>query len=178
MRYPFDAVSNGVGRRAAEGPLAFCAMLALRVYDAVVALHVMAIVAAFGVVFAYPVVLPWLRKQHPGSMAVAHEVQGRLGRYVVTPAAILALVAGAYLASDADLWGEVWVVIPFVILVAILGVGGAVFAPTERRLVQLASGGVDSPEYDATFRRLFLAEVAVAVLVLVAIFLMVTKLGG
>lgn len=153
-------------------------MLALRFYDAIVALHVMAIVVAFGVVFTYPVVLPWLRRTHPGSMTVAHQVQGRLGRYVITPAATLALLAGVYLASDADLWSEVWVIIPFLILIAILGVGGAVFAPTERRLVQLASGGVDSAEYDATFRRLFVAQVVVAVLVLVAIFLMVTKLGA
>jgi len=170
-RYPFDQVSNGT-------PGSVCAMLALRLYDAVVALHVMAIVVAFGVVFAYPVVLPWLRRSHPGSMAVAHEVQVRLGRYVITPAATLALLAGVYLASDADLWGEVWVLVPFVILVAILGVGGAVFAPTERRLAGLAAGGVDSAEYDATFRRLLGAQTVVAVLVLVAIFLMVTKLGS
>ena len=153
-------------------------MFAVRFYDAIVALHVMAIVVAFGVVFTYPVVLPWLRRQHPGSMPVAHQVQGRLGRYVITPAAAVALLAGIYLASDAELWGEVWVIVPFLILVAILGVGGAVFAPTERRLVELAGSGIDSAEYDATFRKLFAAQVVVAVLVLVAIFLMVTKLGS
>lgn len=43
-------------------------MLALQFYDAVVAVHVMAIVVAFGVVFTYPVVLPWLRRTHPGSL--------------------------------------------------------------------------------------------------------------
>ena len=153
-------------------------MLALRFYDAVVALHVMAIVIAYGVVFAYPVVMPWLRRNHPGSMAVAHDVQGRIGRYVITPAATIALVLGMYLASDANLWGEVWVLVPFVILVAILGVGGAVFAPTERRLVALAGGGVDSAEYDAAFRKLLTAQAVVAGLVLVAIFFMVTKLGA
>lgn len=152
-------------------------MLALRFYDAVVALHVMAIVVAFGVVFTYPVVLPWLRRKHPGSMTVAHGVQSRVGKMVITPAATLALLAGIYLASDADLWGEVWVLFPFVILVVILGVGGAVFAPTERRLIELASGGVDSPEYDATFKKLLAAQCVVAGLVLVAIFLMVTKVG-
>lgn len=152
-------------------------MVALRVYDAAVALHVMAIVIAFGVVFAYPVVLPWLRRTHPGSMGVAHEVQGRIGRYVITPAATVALLLGMYLASDADLWGEVWVIVPFVILVAILGIGGAVFAPTERRLATLARDGVDAPEYDAAFRKLLLAQTVVAALVLVAIFLMVTKVG-
>lgn len=153
-------------------------MLAIRFYDAVVALHVMAVVIAFGVVFTYPVVFPWLRRSHPSAMAVAHEVQGRIGQRVITPAATLALLAGIYLASKEHLWGEVWVIVPFVILVVLLGIGGAVFAPTERRLAALASAGVDSPEYDATFRRLLTAQVAAAALVLVAIFFMVTKLGA
>src|SRR4051812_45334719 len=100
-------------------------MLAIRFYDAVVALHVMAIVVAFGVVFSYPVVLPWLRRTHPSAMPVAHAVQARIGQRVITPAATLALLAGIYLASKEDLWGEVWVIVPFVILIAILGIGGA-----------------------------------------------------
>lgn len=153
-------------------------MFAIRFYDAVVALHVMAIVIAFGVVFTYPVVLPWLRRAHPSAMPVAHEVQARIGQRVITPAAALALLLGIYLASTEDLWGEVWVIVPFVILVVVMGIGGAVFAPAERRLAALASAGTDSPEYDATFRRLLAAQVAVAALVLVAVFFMVTKLGA
>jgi hypothetical protein len=153
-------------------------MVALRFYDVILSVHVMAVVVAFGVVFTYPVVLPWLRRHHPGSMAVAHQVQGRLGSSLISPAAALALLAGAYLATDGGLWSEVWVTIPLVILLAILGVGGAVFAPTERRLAALASGGVDSPEYDAAFKRVMPLYVAVAVAVLVAIFLMVTKVGS
>ena len=69
-------------------------------------------------------------------------------------------------------------IIPFVILVAILGVSGAVLAPTERRLAQMAAGGVDSPEYDAGFRRLLAIHSAIFVSVLVAIFFMVTKAGA
>ena len=120
-------------------------MVALRVYDVILSLHVMAVVVAFGVVFTYPVVLPWLRRHHPGSMAVAHQVQGRLGSSLISPAATVALLAGAYLATDAGLWSEVWVTIPLIILLAILGVGGAVFAPAERRLAELASGDIASP---------------------------------
>ena len=153
-------------------------MVALRVYDVILSLHVMAVVVAFGVVFTYPVVLPWLRRHHPGSMAVAHQAQGRLGSSLISPAATVALLAGAYLATDAGLWSEVWVTIPLIILLAILGVGGAVFAPAERRLAELASGDIASPEYDAAFKRIMPLYVAVAVAVLVAIFLMVTKLGS
>ena len=153
-------------------------MLAFRFYDVVLALHVAAIVTAFGVVATYPAVVPWLRRTHPGSMVVVHEVQARIGRMVITPAATLALLAGVYLASDAHLWSEVWVVVPFVILVVILGVGGAVLAPSERRLATLAASGTDAPEYDAAFRRLLTLQTAVFVLVLVAIFFMVAKPGA
>jgi hypothetical protein len=153
-------------------------MLALRFYDVVLSLHVAAIVVAFGVVFTYPLVLPWLRRHHPGAMVVAHETQARVGRSVITPAATIALLAGVYLATDAELWGELWVVVPFAILVAILGLGGAVLAPTERPLAELASDGMDTPELrrhvqqgdDALERR--------RRLVLVAIFFMVPKLGA
>lgn len=117
-------------------------MLALRFYDVVLSLHVAAIVVAFGVVFTYPIVLPWLRQHHPGTMVVAHETQARIGRYVITPAATIALLAGVNLATDAKLWGETWVMSPFVILVAILGLGGAVLAPTERRLAEFGRQGV------------------------------------
>ena len=87
-------------------------------------------------------------------------------------------LAAQYGLHVVELWGELWVVVPFVILVAILGLGGAVLAPTERRLAELAASGMDSPEYDATFLREMTLSNVLAGLVLVAIFLMVTKLGA
>ena len=51
-------------------------------------------------------------------------------------------------------------------------------APTERRLAELASGGMDSPEYHAAFRKAMTLSNVLAGLVLVAIFFMVTKLGA
>lgn len=59
------------------------------------------------------------------------------------------------------------------------GIGGAVFAPTERRPIALASAWRSGfAECGATFRRLLVAQAVVAGLMLVAIFLMVTKLGS
>lgn len=101
-----------------------------------------------------------------------------MGRLVIGPAAALALVAGVYLASDAGVWSELWVAIPLLILVAILGVSGAVLGPTENRLIELSSGRTDSPEYDAAFGRIMTLVTGVAVGVLVAIFFMVTKLDA
>jgi uncharacterized SAM-binding protein YcdF (DUF218 family) len=67
--------------------------VAIVFYDVVLSIHVMAIVAAFGVWFAYPLLV--VRGD-----AAAHRAQVRVARLVVTPAGALALLAGVYLASD------------------------------------------------------------------------------
>ena len=149
-------------------------------YDVVVAVHVMAIVIAFGVTFAYPVILPWSTKAHPEAMATIHEVQERIGRLVIMPFGTLALLTGVYLASDRDLFGETWVVIPLVILVFLLGLGGLFFAPREKALAtiaqrDLAADGTLSDEYYASARILGLVGALSSVLVLIAIFSMVAK---
>jgi uncharacterized membrane protein len=159
-------------------------MPAILFYDAVVAVHVMAIVIAFGVIFTYPVVYPYLISNHPRALPGVHAAQDRVGKLVITPFGTLALVAGAYLASDRDLWGEPWVVVPLVVLIVIMGLGGAFFSPTERRLAEIARRDVEasasdavtlSPEYEALTRRLQVVGGLASLLVLVAIFFMVAK---
>jgi uncharacterized membrane protein len=158
-------------------------MLAIAFYDVVVAVHVMAVVAAFGVTFAYPVFVPWLKRVHPEAMPAVHDSRDRLGRLLMSPAMGLVLLAGIYLASDADVWSEAWVTVPLVILVIIGALGGMFFAPNERKLGEmarrdLATGGGFSAEYDALFARVATAGLVTAALVLVAIFFMVAKPGA
>jgi uncharacterized membrane protein len=147
----------------------------------VLAVHIMAVVVAFGTMFAYPAFIPWARKNHPDAMPVVHELSGRIGQRVTSPAMVLVLICGAYLASDEDAWSEVWVSVPLVILIVIGGLGGMFFAPNERKLAELArrdlaggSGGF-SAEYDALFARVAAAGLVVCGLVLVAIFFMAAK---
>lgn len=152
-------------------------MLAIMFYDVVVAVHVMAIVLAFGVTFAYPILFPYLGKHHPQTLAPMHEVQERIGKFLITPAATLALITGIYLASDRDLFSEVWVQVPMAILIILLGLGGAFFAPQERKAAQLARDEPGSPEYMALAQRVGKVGAASSLLVLVAIFFMVAKPG-
>lgn len=130
--------------------------LAVTFYDTVNAVHVMAVVAAFGVLLAAPVL---------GPSAVLH----RSWMAVLTPGAVLAFLTGAYMASDRSLWAEVWVTVPMTILFVVLGVVHAVVVPAERKLL----GGDASAE-----GRWRAAVVASGVLVLVAVFFMVTKPGA
>jgi uncharacterized membrane protein len=149
-------------------------------YGLVLAVHIMSVVVAFGTLFAYPAFIPWARKNHPDAMPVIHELSGRIGQRVTSPAMVLVLICGIYLASDADAWSEVWVSVPLVILIIIGGLGGMFFAPSERRLAalatrDLAAGGELSPEYDELFRRVAIAGLIVCALVLIAIFFMAAK---
>jgi len=159
-------------------------MLAITFYSVVLSLHIMAVVVAFGFSFAYPVFMPWARRNHPQAMPVIHQMSDRLGKMVMSPALVVVLLAGVYLASDADAWSEVWVTVPLVILLIIGGLGGMFFAPNERRLAELArrdlgaGGGELSAEYGDLFRRVAAAGYAVCALVLIAIFFMTTKLGS
>jgi uncharacterized membrane protein len=158
--------------------------LAITFYSVVLSVHIMAVVVAFGAAFAYPVFLPWARRAHPEAMPILHTVSGRISRMVTSPAMVVVLLAGFYLASDADVWSEVWVTVPLIIILVIGGIGGAIMAPADRRLAELAArdltseGGALSQEYDDLFRRTAFFGYAVCVLVLVAIFFMAAKPGA
>jgi hypothetical protein len=141
--------------------------IAIVFYDVVLSIHVMAIVAAFGVWFAYPLLV--VRGD-----AGAHRAQVRVARMVVTPAGTLALLAGVYLASDRSYWSEVWVSVPLVILIVLMGLTGAYFAPRQERLAELAEAG-GGPEYTALANQVARVAFAAAGLVVVAIFFMVAK---
>ena len=105
-------------------------MPAIFFYDVVLAVHIMAVVIAFGVIFAYPIISAYVTREHPRFLPGLHTLQGRLGRFLITPAATVALLAGFYMASDRDYMGKVWVVVPLVILIAILASAARSSRPT------------------------------------------------
>lgn len=160
---------------------------AILFYDVVVWVHVTAIVLAFGVTFAYPILIPYFQSQHPRAVPALHEAQALIGRRLITPAATVALLAGAYLATDREYWDEVWVTVPLLILLLLLGMAGAFFTPNERRAAELASRDVEaagagqptwSAEYQALGKKVAGVGALASLLVLVALFFMITKPGA
>src|SRR4051794_40826028 len=150
---------------------------ALSSYSVVLALHIMAVVAAFGLPLAYPLLVAYVRRTHPAALAGVHASEHHLNRVLTAPGTVLILILGAYMASKRALWGEVWVIVPLIILVVSGGVGGAVIGPATQRLSELPRDGT-GPAYDAAYRRYMAAEVSLGVLVLVAIFFMAAKPGA
>jgi hypothetical protein len=143
--------------------------------DVVLAIHVAAVVVAFGGVFAYPAVVPWIRHAHPEALPAVHELQYRISQRVIGPGLVVILAAGIYLASKLDVWSQSWVSIPLVILIILGGMGGMFFNPGEKRLAELAKTVPTTPEYDALAARVFTGQLVAMGLVLVAIFFMVVK---
>ncbi len=152
----------------------------IQLFDVVVALHVAAVVVAFGVTVVAPVAVPYIQRTNPAALPTWHGIQLRLDRFITTPGMVVVLVTGIYLASDRSLWDQTWVTVPLVIVVVLFGLTGAVFTPTDRQLAalaerDLAAGGTLSSEYERASAKLANMGGLAWLLILVAIFFMVVK---
>jgi hypothetical protein len=93
---------------------------------------------------------------------------------VTGPTIGVILLAGIYLATDAGLWSETWVTIPFVLLFVIAGLGGTVLRRGEEGLVATSEAG-DEAGYAAALGKLRTWTYVTIALVVVAIFFMTVK---
>lgn len=96
---------------------------------------------------------------------------------MTTRSAVVALLAGAYLATVGETWGRLWVVLPLTIMVVLLGVIGGYLTPQERRLAELAERG-DRSTHDLLARSVTRVAGGCAALVVVAVVVMVVKPSG
>ena len=160
--------------------------LAVALYEVVLAAHIASVVIAFGVTFAYPVIYAVGIKREPRSMPGIHRIQDTVGKTVISPFLVLALACGIYLASKLHVWSEFYVQWGLAAIVVLGGLGGAFFAPQERKLAQLAERDIAaagdgevawSNEYSALRRRVALVGYASNVLVLLTIYFMTTHTG-
>ena len=159
-------------------------MVALTSYSVVLALHIMAVLFAYGLPLAYPLLLPYVRRRNPCAMPGIHDVQHRLNLVLTGPGTMLVLGFGLYMASEHDLFGETWVQVGITAIVLIAVIGGWVVGAS-KRMAELSAGdvakaGADgeiawSADYEALYRRYVRVEELLGVIVLVAVFFMATK---
>jgi hypothetical protein len=157
---------------------------AASLYDFALAVHVMAVVVAFGVTFAYPIMFAAVSRSDPRSLALVYRIEYTTERWLVNPGLLVVLLLGIYLASEGHQWSEFFVQWGLGAVVVIGGVVGAVMMPTAKRAELLAQRGVaaagDGPvelgeEYRSAVRRLSLAGGLLSALVLITILFMVIK---
>jgi hypothetical protein len=167
-------------------------LVAVTFYTFVLAVHIAAIVIAFGITFAYPVMYAVGVRAEPRSMPGLHRIQDAVGKRVISPFMGLALLAGIYLASKLEVWSDFYVQWGFGAIIVLGALGGAFFAPRERRLAELAERDIAaadqaSPgeqnvvfgaEYKSLRQQLFRVNLAANVLVLLTIYFMTARTGA
>ncbi len=151
--------------------------VAVRFYDVVLWLHITAVVVAFGALFAYPVFLAVNARAPIGRRSALHRSQIAFSKTVTGPVIGVILLAGVYLATDADLWSEVWVIVPFVLLFVIAGLGATVLRRGEERLLETAEAE-DEAAYASALSGVQLWTYVTIALIVVTIFFMTAKPFG
>jgi hypothetical protein len=165
---------------------------AVTFYTFVLAVHIAAIVIAFGVTFAYPVMYSVGVRSEPRSMPAIHRIQDTVGKFVISPFIGLALLAGIYLASKLHVWSDFYVQWGLGAIIVLGGLGGAFFSPRERRLAELAERDIaaadqTSPgersivfgaEYKALRQQVMTVGLAANVLILLTIYFMTAQTGA
>ena len=154
-------------------------------YDVVMAVHIMAVVIAFGWTFSLPLVYAVGAKRDPRSLPVLHRIELLVFRYVLNPSLVVVLGAGIFLASDGHHWKEFFVQWGLAAVIVLGGLVGAVLMPASRHAEEsvtadlAAWGGAGEfepgPRYLAITRRLNIVGSIASGLVLLTILFMTIK---
>jgi len=169
---------------------------AVEFFQLVLAVHILAVVLAFGVTFAYPLFGIVGAQMDPRAMPWFHGMQQVIGRRLINPALLIVLVAGIYLASHLHQWGATYVQWGLAAVVVLGGLEGGFMVPREGRLADLAERDLaGSPaagagasastatatvgaEYTALLKRVGLVGSLMQLIVVVTVFLMATRAGA
>jgi uncharacterized membrane protein len=158
-------------------------LASITAYSISVWIHVSAVVVGFGATFAEAVTFPLAMKLDPRHLPFVHRLGVMINQRMATPALVVIILTGIYQTSDGD-WkfGSFWISATFLIAIVLGGLSGAYFIPTDRKLAdqaerELAAGGL-TDDYRAQARREGMLGAFAGVLVLLAVFLMVTKPGA
>jgi hypothetical protein len=160
------------------------APLAASAYEIVLGVHIVAVVIAFGVSFAYPIMFAVGARSDPRSLPVLHRIEYTIERTLINGGLVAVLGAGIFLASDGHRWSEFFVQWGIGAVIAIGAVVGSVMIPTAKRAELVAARDIESAgdgpvemsaDYQALARRLATFGSALSALVVVTILFMAIK---
>lgn len=163
-------------------------LAAITAYSVSVFLHVTAVVVGFGATFAESLTFPVAMRVDRRHLPYVHSLSLAINRWLATPALVVILATGIYQTIDGD-WefGAFWISATLAIVIVLGGLLGGYLIPADRRLGpmaarEIAAAGdgevVLSEEYQRRARAEGMVGALAGVLVIVAVFLMVTKPGA
>jgi uncharacterized membrane protein len=144
-------------------------------------IHVTAAVVGFGATFAEAVTFPVAMQLDRRHLPYVHKLQLFINQRLATPALVVILITGFYQVGKGNFsMGDAWISLTFLIVIILGGLLGAYFIPTDRKLFDqvtkdLAERGEPSPEYLAAVKREGVFGTITGVLIVIALFLMITK---
>jgi hypothetical protein len=162
-------------------------VLAVQFYEVVLALHILAVVFAFGATFAYPVLLGVVTKADTRALPALYRALHAISQRVIMPGVAAILVFGIYLASHLHLWSTFFVQWGLGVVIVIGAVEGAYLGPREKRLIEVAERDIadagDGPvsfgaEHDSLVRQVGAVGALMDLLVVITIYFMVTHTGA
>ena len=146
-------------------------------------LHVGGAILAFGPLYSLMLLRP-MAIAEPAHANFAIRYQRRVGSRLIIPLAVLQGITGLLIVWRVgfELLTRGWLIVAIVLYLIALAIAFAVVLPSSRRLDELTSGPRPEgappgppPEFVIVARRARMASMANATLVLVIVFLMVTK---
>jgi hypothetical protein len=163
-------------------------LLAVALWEVVLALHIIAVVFAFGATFAYPVLLGAVAKADPRALPALYRALHAISQRVIMPGVAAVMVFGIYLASHLELWSSFFVQWGLGVVIVIGAVEGAYLGPREKRLIEVADRDVAaageggevafSAEHDSLVRRIGGTGALMDLLVILTIYFMVARTGS
>jgi hypothetical protein len=149
--------------------------------DIVLAIHIMAVVLAFGIVVAWPLVARVVEGVDPRAVPALYRARFLLGRMLVNPGLLLVVIAGVYLAAHGHDWKEFFVQWGIAAAVVLGALEGAFAMRQSRTLAELATRDVEtagagpvswSEEFVLSRGRYGIVSIVMAIIVLATVYVM------
>ncbi len=153
-------------------------------YEIGLFVHVVAGFLAFGPTFGYAFFQAVTERTYPRGVPTMWRATEMSSKYLVTPGAIVLLLAGFYLTIEAWEFSDPFVGVGIIAVLVLLGLIGAFFNPQGRRAMELAerdiaaagTGEVEfSDEYWAISKRIGSVGTLAGIIIVVTIFFMTVK---
>jgi hypothetical protein len=156
--------------------------------DAILAIHILAVVIGFGVIFSYPIFFLAGARMDRRAMPWFHRMQQLFGRYLISPGLLVILIAGVYLASHEHQWSKFYVQWGLAAVVVIGGIGGGFLGSREGKLAELSARDVAatasgaevkwSTEYEALNKQVLTVGSILLLIIVLTVFFMALHLGA
>ena len=164
--------------------------VAVTSFDVSLFLHITAVMIGFGATFAEAIMFPVALRTNVRHLPYVHHLQLAINRWLATPALVVVLATGFYQVSDRDFdLGDFWLSATLTIVIVIGGLLGAYFIPADRKLAPMVEAEIAaagdreltladlSDEYQRRARMEGVVGTITGILLVVAVYLMVTKPG-